>query len=150
VRGQKWLEIGGINPLILTAFNVSVIIHRHRHIISLRRIESMKNRLLRNSTPLALLLLALNAPMVAATDPSHEPHANDHAHHHGDDGHADEHEHHHGTDDHSSEHEHHHGDDGHSSEHEHHHGDDGHTSEHEHHHIEGTDAEDHHHHADEQ
>ena len=52
----------------------------------------------------------------------HDEHANEHEHHHGDDGHADEHEHHHGADGHANEHEHHHADDGHSSEHEHHHG----------------------------
>jgi hypothetical protein len=94
-----------------------------------------------------LVVAALFTPTSWASDPSHEPHANDHAHHHGEDGHPNEHDHHHGEDGHKSEHEHHHGEDGHVSEHQHHHGDDGHKTEHEHHHIDGVDDEDHHHHA---
>lgn len=76
------------------------------------------------SAALAVFVLAaavLFTPASWASDPSHEPHANEHAHHHGEDGHV--------------------------SEHQHHHGDDGHKTEHEHHHLEGVDDEDHHHHA---
>jgi hypothetical protein len=83
---------------------------------------------------------------VFASDSTHEPHASEHQHHHGDDGHANDHEHHHGDDGHANEHEHHHGDDGHANEHEHHHGDDGHGNEHEHHHLDSDVDDDHHHH----
>ena len=72
-------------------------------------------------TPLAMVFtLAFATGTAWASNPSHEPHESDHAHHHGDDGHK--------------------------NEHEHHHGDDGHKSEHEHHHLDGEDPADHHHH----
>ena len=77
-----------------------------------------KKRILTNLL-LAICYISSPAIMVAEAA-SHDTHANEHEHHHGDDGHADEHEHHHGDDGHADEHEHHHGDDDDSDENHHH------------------------------
>jgi hypothetical protein len=105
-----------------------------------------------SKTYLAAVVLSMCAVLTnsaTAGDPSHEPHASEHQHHHGDDKHATEHDHHHGKDGHKNEHEHHHGEDGHKDEHEHHHGEDGHKDEHEHHHLdsETNNTDEHHHHG---